>query len=79
MRTKPPCYIDGKDCAKRYVGCRGACEEWQKWLVIHEAETERNRRNKSEGHDADNFLIEKSQRSKRAYIRECVVRHRREK
>ena len=39
---KPPCKTpDGIDCPRRYIGCRAECEEYHKWLAIHDAEKEK--------------------------------------
>ena len=40
MMTRPPCYNDGKDCSRRYVGCRAECEAWHEWLIVHAEEKE---------------------------------------
>lgn len=62
--TKPPCYKDGRDCERRYIGCKALCEEWHKWLVIHEDEAEMIRRKKRDDHDVDGFLMGQGRRTR---------------
>lgn len=38
--TRPPCYNDGHDCIRRYVGCHAECPQYHDWLIIHEKEKE---------------------------------------
>ena len=70
----PPCKPDGIDCPRRYIGCRAECEEYHKWLAVHDEEKEKQRRNKF--NPADDFLIEQQARVKRArhrdYMREYM-------
>lgn len=37
-RTKAPC----KDCEERFVGCHGTCEKFLEYSKIHQAELERD-------------------------------------
>ena len=67
---KPPCKVDGIDCPRRYIGCRAECEEYHKWLAIHDEEKEKQRRNKS--NPADDFLIGQQARVKRARHRDYM-------
>ena len=73
--TKPPCKTNGIDCARRYVGCRAECEEYHRWLTIHEAEKER--RKQDVGNPADDFLIAQQERIKRAKHRDYMRGYRR--
>ena len=69
--TKPPCKTpDGIDCPRRYIGCRAECEEYHKWLAIHDTEKEKQRRNKL--NPADDFLIEQQARVKKARHRDYM-------
>lgn len=68
--TLPPCKPDGIDCPRRYIGCRAECEEYNKWLAIHDEEKEKQRRNKF--NPADDFLIEQQARVKKARHREYM-------
>ena len=65
--TMNPCYNDGKDCPKRYVGCKTDCEKWHEWLAIHEAKKEAIRRNKYAGNEADEFARDRTNRLKVFY------------
>ena len=67
---KPPCKVDGIDCPRRYIGCRAECEEYHKWLAIHDEEKEKLRRNKL--NPADDFLIEQQARVKKARHRDYM-------
>ena len=60
--TKPPCYIDGKDCPRRYVGCKAECNDWHEWLAIHESETSAIRKQKQSEIEANDFLSGQSKR-----------------
>jgi hypothetical protein len=44
------------------VGCQSQCEKYRDWLAIHEAEREKQLRNKNDGKEADAFLITHKQR-----------------
>ena len=66
----PPCKPDGIDCPRRYVGCRAECEEYHKWLAVHDEEKEKQRRNKF--NPADDFLIEQQARVKKARHRDYM-------
>ena len=69
--TKPPCKTpDGINCPRRYIGCRAECEEYHKWLAIHDTEKEKQRRNKL--NPADDFLIEQQARVKKARHRDYM-------
>lgn len=68
--TRPPCKPDGMDCPRRYIGCRAECEEYHKWLSVHDEEKEKLRRNKS--NPADDFLIEQQARVKKARHRDYM-------
>lgn len=68
--TLPPCKPDGMDCPRRYIGCRAECEEYHKWLAIHDTEKEKQRRNKL--NPADDFLIEQQARVKKARHRDYM-------
>ena len=67
---KPPCKVDGIECPRRYIGCRAECEEYHKWLAIHDAEKEKRRQNKV--NPADDFLIGQQARVKRARHRDYM-------
>ena len=73
-KTKPPCYNPETkgDCPRRYIGCRAGCEDWHRWLAIHEAEKEQERRKRDFARDADGFLSEQSKRIQLAYHREYM-------
>lgn len=62
--TKPPCYNheNHTDCPRRYVGCKVSCEEWHKWLAIHDKEKEAERANRTKYSDALNFSAEQKKR-----------------
>lgn len=77
MRTPNPCFNDGKDCEKRRVGCKAGCEEWHKWLAIHEAEKEQEFKAKGKIIDADTFLAEQGKRKRRAWHTESAKERRR--
>jgi len=66
----PPCKHDGIECPRRYIGCRAECEEYHKWLAIHDEEKEKQRRNKF--NPADDFLIEQQARVKKARHRDYM-------
>lgn len=68
--TKPPCKVDGVECSRRYIGCRSECEEYHDWMVKHETEMEQQRKGKK--NEADDFLIEQSERVKRARHRDYM-------
>lgn len=68
--TLPPCKPDGIECPRRYIGCRAECEEYHKWLAIHDEEKEKQRRNKL--NPADDFLIEQQARVKKARHRDYM-------
>ena len=68
--TLPPCKPDGIECPRRYIGCRAECEEYHKWLAIHDEEKEKQRRNKF--NSADDFLIEQQARVKKARHRDYM-------
>ena len=68
--TRPPCKPDGIDCPRRYIGCRAECEEYHKWLAVHDEEKEKQRRNKF--NLADDFLIEQQARVKKARHRDYM-------
>lgn len=70
--TVNPCYNDGRDCPRRRVGCRANCEDWKKWLVIHE--TENKQRRKAKRNEADDFLIENKLTKGRRYINQTKGR-----
>ena len=56
--TPPPCWNNGEDCQKRYVGCRAECDEWHEYLAIHERETEEIRRKKYDERAAESYMVE---------------------
>lgn len=60
--TRPPCFKNGVDCRKRYIGCKASCEEWHEWLAIHEEEKATIRRNKNSEREATSFLIDQRER-----------------
>ena len=68
--TLPPCKHNGIECPRRYIGCRAECEEYHKWLAIHDTEKEKQRRNKL--NPADDFLIEQQARVKKARHRDYM-------
>lgn len=68
--TLPPCKPDGIECPRRYIGCRAECEEYHKWLAVHDTEKEKQRRNKL--NPADDFLIEQQSRVKKARHRDYM-------
>jgi len=70
--TLPPCKPDGIECPRRYIGCRAECEEYHKWLEIHEAEKSKARMTDGEK-AADEFL---SLQNRRAMNRRHVERRR---
>lgn len=57
-KTRPPCFDEKSDtdCPKRYVGCKSWCEDWHKWIAIHEAEKAEIRRKKYEENEVKAFL-----------------------
>lgn len=65
MMTKPPCYNDGKDCPRRYVGCRAECTAWHEWLVIHAEEKEKRYAIYRRDRDLDTFEYQQGLRVKR--------------
>ncbi len=77
MRTPNPCFKDGVDCEMRRVGCKAGCEEWHKWLAIHEAEKEQEFKAKGRIIDADTFLAEQGKRKRRAWHTEAAKERRR--
>jgi hypothetical protein len=65
--TQNPCYKNGTDCPRRYVGCKAECEEWHEWLAIHERELEQIRSKRNEHHEYYAYsarLIDKQDRHK---------------
>ena len=72
MRTKPPCYGDGKGCADRHVGCHADCQAYKDWQAVHADETSRARRNKHTSIEVDTVLSAQGKRKKQAYIREYM-------
>ena len=58
--TRPPCWdeINNVDCPRRVVGCRKVCEKWAEWLVIHDEELNRARKNKQKDIDILKFFGE---------------------
>lgn len=62
--TRPPCYDykTNTDCPRRYIGCRAECEEWHKWLAIHEEEKEKFQKDLTKSDDAIKFLVEQDRR-----------------
>lgn len=79
--TKPPCYNNGNDCPRRYVGCKAECDKWHEWLATHEAEKEQMRRNKHSDRDVDGFLALQNKRvseaNHRYRMKEYREKHRR--
>lgn len=75
--TKPPCKVDGVECSRRYIGCRAKCEAYHDWMVKHEAEMEQRRQGRK--NEADDFLIEQSERVKRARHRDYMRGYNRRK
>lgn len=65
MKIKPPCYNDGSDCPRRYVGCRAGCEAWHEWMAAHEAEKEARRKDRQ--NPADDYLIKRSEKNRKAW------------
>ena len=70
MKTKPPCKVNGIDCPRRYIGCRAGCEDWHKWLAIHEEEREQRKR--ASFNEADDFMIRQGERVRQARHREYL-------
>ena len=68
--TLPPCKPDGIECPRRYIGCHSECEEYHKWLAIHDAEKEKQLQNKF--NPADDFLIGQQARVKKARHRDYM-------
>ena len=64
-RAKPPCYNGGKDCPRRYVGCRAGCEEWHKWLAEHDREQKVVKEGRNKDRDVTGFLVGQSERKRR--------------
>ena len=65
--TQNPCYKNGTDCPRRYVGCKAECEEWHEWLAIHERELEQIRSKRNENHEYYEYsgrLMDKQDRHK---------------
>jgi hypothetical protein len=65
--TQNPCYKNGTDCHRRYVGCKAECEEWHEWLAIHERELEQIRSKRNENHEYYEYsgrLMDKQDRHK---------------
>lgn len=60
--TRPPCYNDGKDCSRRYVGCRASCEAWHEWLIIHAEEKEQRYTIYRRDKDIDTFEAQQGDR-----------------
>lgn len=54
-KTNSPCYNNGADCPRRYIGCRAECEAWHEWLAAHAEEIERISEKKRATQDADYF------------------------
>ena len=77
MRTPNPCFKEGKDCEMRRVGCKAGCEEWHKWLAIHEAEKEQEFKAKGKTIDTDTFLAEQGKRKRRSWHTESAKERRR--
>lgn len=67
MLTKPPCKVDGVECAQRRFGCRDECEAWRKWQVIHEQECAQVRKRKMLNSDANEFMMQQSKRARLRY------------
>ena len=65
-----PCYNNGNDCPRRYVGCRAKCDEWNTWLAEHEAERERQRQRRTDEIVVDSFLADGWTREQNAKRRE---------
>ena len=72
MLTKPPCFNNGKDCPRRYIGCRASCDDWHKWLAVHAEEKGREREIKAKSLDADVFLFNQGKRIQQARHREYM-------
>ena len=77
--TPPPCWNNGEDCKKRYVGCRTECEAWLEYLAIHEKECEEIRKKKSDERDAETFMVESGKRTKLSRRREYYREKRRDR
>lgn len=64
MKTNPPCYRDGQDCPKRYVGCRAWCDPWQEYLAAHEKEMEEKRKAIAHRDDVNAFMAGQTKRAR---------------
>ena len=67
MKTKPPCKVDGVECAQRRFGCRDECEAWRRWQEIHEQECAQARKRKMVSSDANEFMRQQSKRVRLRY------------
>lgn len=72
MMTCPPCYNDGKDCSRRYIGCSADCEAWHKWLVIHADEKERFHKDLNKDGEAYKFMEGHDRRMQADRTRRCA-------
>ena len=68
--TPPPCWNNGEDCQKRYVGCRAECDAWHEYLAIHAEEKEAFLKKKMAERDAESFMVKSRERAKIGYQRE---------
>lgn len=64
MAAKVPCYINGHDCPKRYVGCRAWCEPWHEYLAAHKKEMEEKRKAIAQRDDVNAFMAGQTKRAR---------------
>lgn len=58
-RQKVPCFQNGKDCAKRKLGCRAECEEWQIYEKQQAEYREERYRDKQAAREVRSMFIER--------------------
>lgn len=64
MKTKPPCKVDGVECAQRRVGCRDECEAWKRYEAAHAEEIEKTRRKREAERDVEDFMVKSGDRAR---------------
>lgn len=69
-QNNSPCWNNGDDCPRRYIGCRAECEAWHEWLAEHEAKKEKIRQNRNKEDDVNGFLALQNKRAYQARQRE---------
>lgn len=76
--TRPPCYDEATntDCPRRYVGCKAGCEEWHRWLAIHEEEKDKIRRGREKYNDIEGCMVDQTKRVNQDRQRRYTERHR---